>query len=413
MQTAVLQTARMLNRMRPHPRTLVLAAALIAPAAVFTTACGDSESPPPRSAAKAAVPNAGGSASAAPTTVKSQLQRVVDAGSPGVIAMVNDGHGVELDAAGVADTGSGRPLRPTDRFRAGSNTKTFVATVALQLVGEGKLSLSDTVEHWLPGVLPYGDRVNLRQLLNMTGGIPDYVPELEAEMVENTTSLTRTYSPRELVARVADKQPDFAPDSSWSYSSTSYIIAGMIIERATGHRLGHELEQRIFEPLHMRHTSFPLHTSAIRGSHAHGYGQVNGELRDLSAFNSSAAWATGGIVTTATDIAHYWRALLGGKLLAPAQLKAMKTTVPIGDGYPGSYGLGILESTKYAASCGVLWGNGGDLPGFSSEFLNSEDGKLQAGVIVNVNPIPDAVKREPLEASKSTAVAEALDRERC
>jgi D-alanyl-D-alanine carboxypeptidase len=399
--------------MRPHLRSLLLAAALLAPAAVFTTACGDSESPPPRSAAKAAAPNAGGSASAAPTTLKSQLQWVVDAGSPGVIAMVNDGHGVQLDAAGVADTGSGRPLRPTDRFRAGSNTKTFVATVALQLVGEGKLSLSDTVEHWLPGVLPYGDRVNLRQLLNMTGGIPDYVPELEAAMVEDTKSLTRTYSPRELVARVADKQPEYAPDASWNYSSTSYIIAGMIIERATGHRLGHELEQRIFEPLHMRRTSFPLNTSEITGSYAHGYGQVDGELRDLSAFNSSAAWATGGIVTTATDIAHFWRALLGGKLLAPAQLAAMKKTVPIGHGYPGSYGLGIMRLTQFAEECGPLWGNGGDLPGFSSEFLDSEDGKFQAGVIINVNPIPKAVAGEPLGVSKSMAIANALGRDRC
>jgi D-alanyl-D-alanine carboxypeptidase len=118
-------------------------------------------------------------------------------------------------------------------------------------------------------------------------------------------------------------------------------------------------------------------------------------------------------VTTATDMARYWRALLGGKLLAPAQLAAMKTTVPIGKGYPGSYGLGLLRFTQYAKTCGVLWGNGGDLPGFSSEFFNSEDGTRQAGVIVNVNPIPKAVAGEPLGASKAAAVADALGREHC
>jgi D-alanyl-D-alanine carboxypeptidase len=93
-----------------------------------------------------------------------------------VIASVDDGHGLALKAAGVVDVTDHRPLRPTDRFRAGSNTKTMVAAVALRLVAEGQLSLSDTVERRLPGVLPYGEQVSLRQLLNMTSGVPDYVP---------------------------------------------------------------------------------------------------------------------------------------------------------------------------------------------------------------------------------------------
>lgn len=395
------------STMRLLPRSLVLAAALLAPAAALA-ACGDSDHAAGEPAAPAAK-----SATVAPATLASQMEGVVSAGSPGVITLVNDGHGVKLRAAGVADTSSGRPLRGADRFRAGSNTKSFVSTVALQLVGEGKLSLSDTVEHWLPGLLPYGDEVNLRQLLNMTGGIPDYVPQLEAEMVKDRHNMTRTYSPRELVARVADQKPDFASGSSWNYSSTGYIIAGMIIEKATGHELGDELEQRIFTPLHLRRTSLPHDTIAFNGRHANGYGELGGKLRDLSAFNSSAAWATGGIVTTAGDMAHFWRALLGGKLLAPAQLKAMKTTVPIGNGYPGTYGLGLMRWTQFAKECGVVWGNGGDLPGFSSEFFNSEDGRVQAGVIVNVNPIPKAVSGEPLGQTKATAVADALHRDHC
>jgi D-alanyl-D-alanine carboxypeptidase len=392
--------------MRPHPRSIILAAALIAPAAAFA-ACGDSD--------HAATP-AAKSATVTPTadvTLASRMQVEVSAGSPGVISLVNDGHGVELHAVGVADTASGRPLRGTDRFRAGSNTKSFVSTVALQLVAEHKLKLSDTVEDWVPGILPYGDKVNVRQLLNMTGGIPDYVPELQAEMVQDKNSLTRTYSPRELVARVADQKPDFAPGTSWNYSSTGYVLVGMIIERATGHKLGDELEQRIFTPLHLRHTSFPLNTSAFNGRHANGYGEVDGELHDLSAFNNSAAWAVGGLVTTATDMAHFWRALLGGELLAPAQLKAMKTTVPIGDGYPASYGLGIFRYTHLAKECGPMWGHGGDLPGFSSEFLNSEDGKIQSGVIINVNPIPEAAARGSLGATKTAAIADALGRDHC
>jgi D-alanyl-D-alanine carboxypeptidase len=401
--------------MRAHPRSIILAAALLAPAAALTAACGDAHHAAAPSAAKSPTRTAAVAApagSATRPTLASQLRGVVDAGSPGVIALVNDGNGVRLHAAGVADNRSGRALRPSDRFRAGSNTKTFVATVALQLVGEHRLALSDTVEHWLPGVLPYGDQVNVRQLLNMTGGVPDYVPGLESKMAADRAYLSRSYSPRELVAMVGDK-PDFAAGTSWKYSTTSYVLAGMIIERATGNNLAHELEHRIFDPLRMRDTYLPGSTAAIRGSHSNGYGELQGKLRDLTAFNASAGWAGGGAVTTAADMARFWRGLLGGRLLAPAQLAAMKTTVPVDKGYPGRYGLGLLKFTQYAKTCGVLWGNGGDLPGFSSEFYNSEDGTRQAGVIVNVNPIPKAVSGEPLGASKATAVADALGHEHC
>jgi D-alanyl-D-alanine carboxypeptidase len=337
------------------------------------------------------------------------MHAIVAAGSPGVIALVNDGDGVKLSADGVADARSARALRPTDRFRAGSNTKTFVATVALQLVGEGKLSLDDTVEHWLPGALSYGDHVTVRQLLNMTGGVPDYVTALEPKMAVDAATRARAYSPRDLIAMVADK-PDFEPGKGWNYSTTGYILAGLVVERASGHSVRHELERRIFGPLHMRDTYLPGATTEIRGRHANGYGDVEGTLRDLSDFNASAGWAGGGAITTAPDMARYWRGLLGGKLLAPAQLAAMKTTVEIDPDYPARYGLGLQ---RFETQCGIMWGNGGDLPGFSSEFFNSEDGKVQAGVIVNVNPIPKAVAGEPLGTTKRAAIAEAKHLDHC
>jgi CubicO group peptidase (beta-lactamase class C family) len=129
----------------PTPRSVLVAAALIAPAAAFA-ACGDS---PP------VTPTAQG-------TLASRLQGVVSAGSPGVISLVNDGHAIKLQAAGVADKASGRAMRPTARFRMGSNTKSFVATVALQLVAERKLSLDDAVERWLPGILSPPGRSRIR-----------------------------------------------------------------------------------------------------------------------------------------------------------------------------------------------------------------------------------------------------------
>jgi D-alanyl-D-alanine carboxypeptidase len=184
----------------------------------------------------------------------------------------------------------------------------------------------------------------------------------------------------------------------------------MIIERASGHSVGDELAHRVFGPVGMRDTYLPGSTTAIRGRHAHGYGEVQGSLRDLTDFNASAGWAGGGAVTTASDMARFWRALLGGKLLAPAQLRAMKTAVSVQKGLPLAYGLGLMKWDNY---CRTLWGNGGDLPGFSSEFLNSEDGKVQSGIIVNVNPIPKAVVGATLGAAKRAAIAEALHVKSC
>ena len=376
----------MLQRMRLHPRPLILAAALIA--AALIGACGQSNTPTRPAAAKTRAPN---------STLTAQLQGVVDAGAPAALALVNDGRSIRLHAAGAA--------KPTDRFRAGSITKSFVSTVALQLVGERKLSLSDTVEHWLPGILPYGDRVTVRQLLQLTSGVPDDQGPIEAEWLKG--NMRKTWSPREIVGLVADKKPDFAPGTSWAYSNTNYTLAGMVIERATGHPLGHELKRRIFGPLHLRHTSFPTDETTIEGSHVKGYALLDGELRDVTVLNPSGVWGPGNLVSTTPDIARFWRALLGGRLLAPAQLKAMKTTVPAWTGF--EYGLGIMP---FRTACGSIWGNGGDIAGYSNNFWNSEDGTHQAAVMADTNPAPDAVDGAR-GAALHKAMAEALHRESC
>jgi D-alanyl-D-alanine carboxypeptidase len=380
--------------MRLHPTRLVLAAALIAPAAAFTAACGESHAAtaaPPRAAKAAMRP-----------TLASQLRQVVAGGAPGAIALVNDGHTIRLQAAGVADRHSGRALRATDRFRAGSMTKPFVSTVALQLVGEGRLSLSDTVERWLPGALPYGDHVTLRQLLSHTSGVPDNQEPVEAEWLKG--NMTHSWAPRTLVAFVAAKPQDFASGTSWAYSNTNYMLAGLIIERVTGHRLADELGHRILGPLHLRDTSFPVNASVIAGSHANGAALVQGKVRDVTVLNPSGTWGAGNIVSTATDIAHFWRALLGGRLLAPAQLAAMKTTVPLIEGSTVRYGLGIF---RWPSACGPLWGHGGDIAGYSNRFQNTEDGKRQSGVVVTMNPMP-AKLGERVGVTKQTAISDAL-----
>jgi D-alanyl-D-alanine carboxypeptidase len=404
----------MAEHMRLPLPTALLAAALLAPAAALASGCGGSDRP--AAATPASSKQRQPAATPAPPTVQQRLDAVVTAGSPGAISLVNDGHTVTTRAAGVADLRSKRPLRPDDRFRAGSITKSFVSVVALQLVGEGRLSLSDTVEHWLPGILPYGDKVNLRQLLNLTSGVPDN--QLPVNIAIYRGDKLHAWTPRELVALVADKPQEFPAGKGWAYSNTNYALAGMIIERAAHHSLAHELQRRIFEPLRLRDTSFPVNEPVLPGSHSNGYSldyddsyePIEGKLLDLTSFNPSGTWAAGNLVSTAADIAHFWRAVLGGKLLPPAQLAEMKTTVPAWEGTNIRYGLGLLESSP--SRCGRVLGNGGDIAGFSNVFQNNEDGTRQAATIVNANAAPE-LAGEARNGAQGQALSMALADHSC
>jgi len=337
-----------------------------------------------------------GSTVAAPQRLHpGELQRLLDqlvaAGAPGAAARVRDDHAVKQAASGVADLRSGRRMRPGLNYRVGSLTKPFVATVVLQLVAEGKLSLSDTVERWLPGILPYGAHVTIRQLLNHTSGIPDNSLEPLVVLYTFPDGRSRAWTPRELVALVADQPPDFPPGTAWSYSNTGYVLAGMIIETATGRSLGQELTRRILRPLRLRDTFFPVNRPDIPGPNPRGYSlpliDEAGPLLDFTVYNPSLAWGAGNLISDLADLERFFRALLGGRLL-PARLLAQMTT-PVDTGVPGyGYGLG-LEMIETPS--GRLVGHGGAIPGFDNLVLNTQDGRRQLGVMINEFIAPTAV----------------------
>jgi D-alanyl-D-alanine carboxypeptidase len=314
------------------------------------------------------------------------LDQIVAAGAPGAAALVRDGHGVTQAASGLADLRTGRPMRPGLNYRVASVTKPMVATVVLQLVAEGRLSLSGTVGHWLPGVLPYGDQVTIRQLLNHTSGVPEYLAEPLIELYASRQGRFRSWAPRELVALVADQPPLFPAGTTHSYSNTNYVLAGLIVEATTGRTLAQELKRRIIRPLRLRDTSFPVNRPDIPGRNARGYSLplgdqgpvLDGPLLDFTVFNPSLAWATGNVVSDLGDLARFFRALLGGRLLAPGLLAEMTTTVPIGQG--AGYGLGLLV---IQTPCGRLIGHDGGIPGFITIVLSTEDGRRQLGVMAN------------------------------
>ncbi|UGY93709.1 serine hydrolase domain-containing protein [Streptomyces gobiensis] len=317
-------------------------------------------------------------------TTQAALERMVENGAPGVGAMSHRPDGTWFGQAGAADLDTGRERTAKDRFRAASITKTFIATVLLQLEAEGKLSLDDTVEDWLPGVVQGngndGSKITLRQLLQHTSGLFNYTAD--PEMWERfTTGFPQhrydTYKPRELVSIALQHQPDFEPGKGWSYSNTGYVLAGMVIEEATGKPYAKAVKQRVIKPLKLKETSFPGTRVTLPRPHAVAYSKLwsedpDAKIHDVTELNPSWAGAAGEIVSTTGDLNRFFGALLRGELLPRPQQSAMFNTVPVGDEFPGEYGLGIYS---LKLSCDkTVWGHGGSLHGSLSNVLGTRNG---------------------------------------
>jgi D-alanyl-D-alanine carboxypeptidase len=326
-------------------------------------------------------------ATAKPSPLQRDLDALVAAGAPGSILLVRDGHRKDTLTSGLAEIATGTRMHARDRYRIASLTKTFTATVVLQLVGEGRLGLDDNVEQWIPGLLPDGDEITIRQLLNHTSGLYDYErdPEILAPYLGG--DLAYYWDPRRVIEIAVARGPVYPPGETTvsTYSNTNYAVLGQIVRAVTGNTIETETENRIFRPLHLRSTTFPVSSTIIEGRHAHGYFVLEPPaLFDITSFSPSLAGAGGAIVSNVRDVARFYRALLEGRLLTPSLLAAMQTTLPDATGDLGQrYGFGIEQ---YETSCGTAWGHSGAFPGYWTYSINSGDGERQMVLMVNIDP---------------------------
>ena len=334
-----------------------------------------------------ALPSAATAAAPPPstTTLQRDVDALVAAGAPGAILLVRDGAKTRRLHGGLADVAQRTPMRGDEHFKIASLTKTYTATVVLQLVQERRLRLSDSVARWLPGLVPNGHSITIHQLLNHTSGIPDYESDERYLKPYLSGNLGFYWSPRQLVKLAVSHPAVFAPGATRtsSYSNTNYVLLGLVVERVTGRSIGAELSRRIFRPLGLRHTSYPT-KPGLPSPYAHGY-LVLGEppATDVTALSPSLSPASGAIVSTAAETTRFYRALLSGRLLRPATMKAMKTTISEGEhvDIPGQrYGYG-LES--FPTPCGRAWGHNGVVPGYFTFVFANGDGSRQALLMVN------------------------------
>ncbi|GGX65452.1 serine hydrolase domain-containing protein [Streptomyces hiroshimensis] len=312
------------------------------------------------------------------------LNGLVAADMPGVAAEARTPKGTWSGSAGYADTAAKRKRTAADHFRAGSITKSFVATVLLQLEAEGKLSLDDSLESRLPGVVKGNgydaSKITIRQLLNHTSGVHDmvYTPEWNEQM-NGQGFFEHRYdvkTPEQIVAMGIKYGPDFEPGKGWRYSNTNFVLGGMIIEKVTGQPYAREVERRIVKPLGLKETTFPGTDPKLPAPHPVGYSKLyvpnpGPEIYDATEYRPSWSGATGEVVSTSGDLNRFYSALLQGKLLPKKQLDEMLTTVETGEHY--TYGLGIISRKL---SCGVqVYGHDGVVWGSLSGSAGTRDGK--------------------------------------
>ncbi|MEV7203056.1 serine hydrolase domain-containing protein [Streptomyces griseoluteus] len=334
-------------------------------------------------------------------------QQAADTGSLGVIVRVDSGDGKPVEIAKQAAwTKDDHSLAAGDQFRVGSNTKTVTATLVLQQVAQQKISLVDTVEKWLPGLVKGGEHITVRMLLNHTSGLGDFL--LTPQFLPSLTGQEqRTWKPEELIVTTPEQAPPTEPGEKYSYSNANYEALGLILEKATGSSLAELIEQKITKRLGMKDSFLATDAAWPAGKrHATGYepdakrlkallsGTVDlpegvgfagperpGDNIDTTAIDPSWSWAAGGMVSTARDWQRFLTALTSGRLLPEAQMKQMRTTVDAPE-EGGAYGLGLM---RVDTPCGTVWGHTGGLPGYSSEIYTDATGTRSVAVLTLTN----------------------------
>jgi peptidoglycan/LPS O-acetylase OafA/YrhL/CubicO group peptidase (beta-lactamase class C family) len=318
---------------------------------------------------------------------------VADGTIPGAVLSVRiPGAEPWVGASGVRDRRTKEPMEPTTNVRIASISKIFTAVVVLQLVEEGKIQLDQPIATWLQDLVPNGDRITVHNLLQHTSGLYDY---LEDRNFVNRTyrEPDRIFAPRELVEYAAQFPPLFRAGAkgAWDYSSTNFVLLGMIVEQATGNSLAHEMRQRIFEPLGLEQTFFTP-DEAIEGTLARGYSGAVDQTRVAMSF----AYATANIVSTAGDVRQFIQALLDGQLLKPETLDMMLTFVNGKGQYrmPAlAYGLGIMQNQlpvgpgpdgqTRPAGVRTVVGHIGGFGGFRSAVWSSPENGITIALGVN------------------------------
>ncbi|MFD4429066.1 serine hydrolase domain-containing protein [Nocardia sp. NPDC058497] len=328
--------------------------------------------------------------------LESDLDQLLrDGNVPGAQLVATDRDQVIQLDGGFGDLTAETPFPDAARVRIASNTKTFVASVVMQLVGEGRAALDVAVERYLPGMVtgPGGDgnRITLRQLLSHTSGIPDYLPLLG---LSSEADLRRSRPVDELIDMALARPAMFEPGAEFRYSNTNYLLLGQVVERITGASIADEVTRRVIRPLDLTDTYWPDYPveQTIRGAHPRAYHYFGDKRVDVTDIDPNWGLPDGAMVSSGRDLNRFFIALVSGRLVPAAEFAEMTRTMAVG--LPGITGVG-LGLFRRKSSCGLeVWGHNGAIYGFSVLVAAT----ATSAVTISVNQMPrlaDAARFEP------------------
>ena len=290
-------------------------------------------------------------------------------------------------ASGLSDIEQSAPLKTSHRLLAASIGKTFVSAVALMLVEQGKLSLDEKISTWLGSEswfsrLPNGPGISLRMLLNHSSGVPNHV-DLSAFEKALSKSASRDIDYSELIGYVLNKKPLFPPGQGYSYTDTNYILAGMIIEKASGKTLYGLIDELILKPNKLERT-IPSNALVLPDV-SNGYlGRKPLIVKGRFTINPQWEWAGGGFASTAEDLSRWAAMLYSGQILKQKSLDEMFNSTTTGEG--ANYGLGVMMTNS---NWGRTYGHDGEFPGYLSAMRYYPKFHLAIALMVNSDETPE------------------------
>ncbi|MDX2642293.1 serine hydrolase [Streptomyces sp. PA03-1a] len=307
-------------------------------------------------------------------------------GAPGALTRIDSGSTSYRISSGQADTVAHTAMDADRRFRVGSVSKSFTTVVLMQLVAEGRIDLDAPANTYLAQPLP-DDRITVRHLLSHRSGLWDYTNDMFYFTVPGFESVrNKVFTYQELIDLSTAHQPTNEPGAAYSYSNTNFVVLGQLIEHVTGVPMATQYQQRIFEPLNLKNTTYVHPQTTISGSYAHGYLRPDDTTLPLvDSTEQTVSWAqsAGAVISNANDLNRFFSALVSGTLVPAAQLQQMMTMVPVNADGTQSYGLG-LRARKL--SCGVtVYGHTGTVQGFYTYAFTTADGKRSMTSMANTS----------------------------
>ncbi|MEU9418178.1 serine hydrolase domain-containing protein [Streptomyces sp. NPDC048272] len=319
------------------------------------------------------------------------MEEMVESGFTGVTLRVHDERGAWVAGAGVSKLGESAKPPTNGHVRIGSNTKTFTATVVLQLVAEGRIGLDTPADDHLPE-FGLDRKITVRMLLQHTSGVFNFTGEYyeDGTVVAGIPATTagrewvdnrfKTYRPEELVRLALSKPARFEPGTDWSYSNTNYVLARLLIEKVTGRSFAEEMRRLILEPLGLSGTAVPDTDPEIPEPHTHAYYRYeeDGRQETVDVTRQNPSWiSTGGdMISTTRDLHTFISALAGGRLLPAPLLAEMCTPHP-----KVGYGLGVF--VQDTGDGGTVITHNGGMAGHAALMYSTPDGSRTLTAALN------------------------------